>query len=101
MGVAGAMEALKTLSQSSADNTRSKNEFVGEAMAEASKLFDKLAIQGKISASVEEKEKTVLEAAKHALEIFQKSRAKAGTDKSEEDGLFDMARKLAEKRFNK
>ncbi|KAI2783625.1 hypothetical protein F4815DRAFT_457286 [Daldinia loculata] len=85
LGSAAAMQALKlfTSGQSeSAQESSSQSAFVGLAMAEASKLFDQKASQGKVS-SDSSKESAVMKAGEMALKMYLKSQ---GGDKAQSSG---------------
>ncbi|OTA91154.1 hypothetical protein M434DRAFT_397412 [Hypoxylon sp. CO27-5] len=95
MGSAAAMQALKMFTGGQSGNTAessSQSAFVGLAMAEASKLFDQKASQGKVS-SDSSKESAVMKAGETALKMYLKSQ---GGGKSESSGssLLGLASKF-------
>ncbi|KAI0861068.1 hypothetical protein F4860DRAFT_514138 [Xylaria cubensis] len=93
MGSAAAMQALKMFSGGESGNTSktsSQGAFVGLAMAEASKLFDKQASQGKVS-SDSSKESAVMQAGEMALKMYMKSQ---GGGSSGASGLLGLASKF-------
>ncbi|KAI0198256.1 hypothetical protein F4808DRAFT_262760 [Astrocystis sublimbata] len=97
MGSAAAMQALKMFTGGESGNTgktSSQSAFVALAMAEASKLFDKKASQGKVS-SDSSKESAVMQAGEMALKMYMKSQ---GTQQSGSgggaSGLLSLASKF-------
>ncbi|KAI1761674.1 hypothetical protein GGR53DRAFT_469111 [Hypoxylon sp. FL1150] len=75
MGSAAAMQALKMFTggqSGSTQETSSQSAFVGLAMAQASKLFDQQASQGKVS-SDSSKDSAVMKAGEMALKMYMKS----------------------------
>ncbi|ETS82004.1 hypothetical protein PFICI_07006 [Pestalotiopsis fici W106-1] len=93
MGSAAAMQALKMFSGGSAGNSESANSqsaFIGLAMAEASKLFDQKANEGKVSGEAS-KESAVMQAGEMALKFYMKSK---GGDSSSSSGLMSLASKF-------
>ncbi|KAF7518320.1 hypothetical protein G7054_g13506 [Neopestalotiopsis clavispora] len=93
MGSAAAMQALKMFSGGSTGNSESANSqsaFIGLAMAEASKLFDQKANQGKVSGEAS-KESAVMQAGEMALKFYMKSK---GGDSSSSSGLMSLASKF-------
>ncbi|KAI0443234.1 ClpP/crotonase [Xylaria telfairii] len=81
MGSAAAMQALKMFTGGESGNTSktsSQGAFVALAMAEASKLFDKKASQGKVS-SDSSKESAVMQAGEMALKMYMKSQGSIHT----------------------
>ncbi|KAI1752814.1 ClpP/crotonase [Xylaria castorea] len=94
MGSAAAMQALKMFSGGESGNTAktsSQGAFVGLAMAEASKLFDKKASQGKVS-SDSSKESAVMQAGEMAIKMYMKSQG--GQQSSGASGLLGLASKF-------
>jgi hypothetical protein len=80
MGSAAALQALKMFTGGQSGNTsqgNSQNAFVGMAMAQASKLFDKQAGQGNV-ASGNSKESAVQQAGEMALKMYMQSQGKSG-----------------------
>ncbi|KAI1656849.1 hypothetical protein F4813DRAFT_362044 [Daldinia decipiens] len=95
LGSAAAMQALKlfTSGQSgSANESSSQSAFVGLAMAEASKLFDQKASQGKVS-SDSSKESAVMKAGEMALKMYLKSQG-GGKTQSSGSGILGLASKF-------
>ncbi|KAF3057285.1 beta-flanking protein [Daldinia childiae] len=95
LGSAAAMQALKlfTSGQSeSAHESSSQSAFVGLAMAEASKLFDQKASQGKVS-SDSSKESAVMKAGEMALKMYLKSQG-GGKAQSSGSGILGLASKF-------
>ncbi|KAI0103487.1 hypothetical protein F4814DRAFT_98705 [Daldinia grandis] len=95
LGSAAAMQALKlfTSGQSeSAHESSSQSAFVGLAMAEASKLFDQKASQGKVS-SDSSKESAVMKAGEMALKMYLKSQG-GGQAQSSGSGILGLASKF-------
>ncbi|KAI1639006.1 hypothetical protein F4809DRAFT_639089 [Biscogniauxia mediterranea] len=97
MGSAAAMQALKmfTSSQSSsAPESNSQSAFIGLAMAEASKLFDQKASQGKVSGDTS-KESAVMKAGEMALKMYLKSGGGASESSAgSASGLINLAAKF-------
>ncbi|KAI1106186.1 hypothetical protein F4804DRAFT_330556 [Jackrogersella minutella] len=94
MGSAAAMQALKMFSggqSGSSHEGNSQSAFVGMAMAEASKLFDQKASQGKVS-SDSSKESAVMKAGEMALKMYLKSGG--GGSQSSSSGLLGLASKF-------
>ncbi|KAI1282776.1 hypothetical protein F5Y07DRAFT_197234 [Xylaria sp. FL0933] len=92
MGSAAAMQALKKFTSGESGNTgktSSQGAFVGLAMAEASKLFDKKASQGKVS-SDSSKESAVMQAGEMALKMYMKSQGGSSSG----SGLLGLASKF-------
>ncbi|KAI0178893.1 hypothetical protein GGR52DRAFT_278554 [Hypoxylon sp. FL1284] len=95
MGSAAAMQALKMFTGGQSGNsssTSSKSAFVGLAMAEASKLFDQKASQGKVS-SDSSKNSAVMKAGEMALKMYMKSQGGGGSGGSS-SGLLSLASKF-------
>ncbi|KAI2622542.1 hypothetical protein GGR54DRAFT_68623 [Hypoxylon sp. NC1633] len=89
MGSAAAMQALKMFSGGQAGGSSgnsSQGAFVGLAMAEASKLFDQKASQGKVSGD-SSKESAVMQAGEMALKMYMKSQGGGGSSGSSLMGL--------------
>ncbi|KAI1198371.1 hypothetical protein F5X97DRAFT_299545 [Nemania serpens] len=97
MGSAAAMQALKMFTSGESGNTAktsSQGAFVGLAMAEASKLFDKKASQDKVS-SGSSKESAVMQAGETALKMYLKSQGgNQSSSSSGASGLLGLASKL-------
>ncbi|KAI1171769.1 hypothetical protein F4777DRAFT_34285 [Nemania sp. FL0916] len=94
MGSAAAMQALKKFTNGESGNTAetsSQSAFVGLAMAEASKLFDKKASQGKVS-NDSSKESAVMQAGEMALKMYMKSQG--GSQGSGASSLLGLASKF-------
>ncbi|KAI2471362.1 hypothetical protein F4781DRAFT_429478 [Annulohypoxylon bovei var. microspora] len=94
MGSAAAMQALKMFSggqSGSSHESNSQSAFVGMAMAEASKLFDQKASQGKVS-SDSSKETAVMKAGEMALKMYLKSNG--GGASSSGSGILGLASKF-------
>ncbi|KAI1392850.1 uncharacterized protein F4822DRAFT_143148 [Hypoxylon trugodes] len=84
MGSAAALQALKMFTggqSGSSHEGNSQSAFVGMAMAEASKLFDQKASQGKVS-SDSSKESAVMKAGEMALKMYLKSQGGGGSSSS-------------------
>ncbi|KAI2628001.1 hypothetical protein GGS26DRAFT_560688 [Hypomontagnella submonticulosa] len=95
MGSAAAMQALKKFTSGESGNTAESNSqsaFVGLAMAEASKLFDQKASQGKVS-SDSSKESAVMKAGEMALKMYLKSQG-GSQSKSSSSGILGLASKF-------
>ncbi|KAI0895773.1 hypothetical protein F4806DRAFT_69098 [Annulohypoxylon nitens] len=95
MGSAAAMQALKMFSGGQSGNSHESNSqsaFVGLAMAEASKLFDQKASQGKVS-SDSSKESAVMKAGEMALKMYLKSNG-GGSSTSSSSGILGLASKF-------
>ncbi|KAI0912819.1 hypothetical protein F4823DRAFT_559551 [Ustulina deusta] len=95
MGSAAAMQALKMFTSGESGNTAktsSQGAFVALAMAEASKLFDKKAAQGKVS-SDSSKESAVMQAGEMALKMYMKSQG-GSSSSSSGAGLLGLASKF-------
>ncbi|KAI0881204.1 uncharacterized protein GGS22DRAFT_172652 [Annulohypoxylon maeteangense] len=96
MGSAAAMQALKMFSGGQSGNSHENNSqsaFVGLAMAEASKLFDQKASQGKVS-SDSSKESAVMKAGEMALKMYLKSNGGGASSSSGSSGLLGLASKF-------
>ncbi|KAJ2975447.1 hypothetical protein NUW58_g8353 [Xylaria curta] len=96
MGSAAAMQALKKFTGGEEGNTAktsSQSAFVALAMAEASKLFDKKASQGKVS-SDSSKESAVMQAGEMALKMYLKSQGTSQSSSSGSSGLLGLASKF-------
>ncbi|KAI1081997.1 hypothetical protein F5B20DRAFT_534031 [Whalleya microplaca] len=96
MGSAAAMQALKMFSGSqsgSSHESNSQSAFVGLAMAEASKLFDQKASQGKVSGDAS-KESAVMKAGETALKMYLKSSGGSGGSSGGSSGLLSLASKF-------
>ncbi|KAG5979752.1 hypothetical protein E4U55_004798 [Claviceps digitariae] len=90
LGTAAAMQALKMFTQSnhSASSVAGQGAFLGMAMAEASKLFDDKAAQGKVQGGAS-KENVVQQAVETAMKMYFKSQATTS-----QGGLAGMAAKF-------
>ncbi|KAI1108118.1 hypothetical protein F5Y14DRAFT_109537 [Nemania sp. NC0429] len=99
MGSAAAMQALKMFTSGESGNTAKtsgQGAFVALAMAEASKLFDKKASQGKVS-SGSSKESAVMQAGEVALKMYLKSQGGNQSSSSSSggaSGLLGLASKF-------
>ncbi|KAI0474764.1 hypothetical protein F4859DRAFT_521813 [Xylaria cf. heliscus] len=96
MGSAAAMQALKMFTGGESGNsgkTSGQGAFVALAMAEASKLFDKKASQGKVS-SDSSKESAVMQAGEMALKMYMKSQGGQHSSSSGASGLLGLASKF-------
>ncbi|KAI0109102.1 hypothetical protein GGR51DRAFT_512756 [Nemania sp. FL0031] len=96
MGSAAAMQALKMFAGGESGNTAkssSQGAFVALAMAEASKLFDKKASQGKVS-SDSSKESAVMQAGEMALKMYMKSQGGGQSSSSGASNLLGLASKF-------
>ncbi|KAI1464216.1 uncharacterized protein F4812DRAFT_216123 [Daldinia caldariorum] len=97
LGSAAAMQALKLFTSGQSGNTQessSKSAFIGLAMAEASKLFDQKASQGKVS-SDSSKESAVMKAGEMALKMYLKSQGGGKTESSSSgSGILSLASKF-------
>lgn len=103
MGTAAAMQALKMFTGHGAADTSltggaaaaGKSQFIGLALSEASKLFDKQSAQGKVS-SGSTKESAVMQAGEMAYKFYLKSKgdAPAAGPGGGVGGLMDMASKF-------
>ncbi|KAI8965401.1 hypothetical protein F5Y11DRAFT_9231 [Daldinia sp. FL1419] len=95
LGSAAAMQALKLFTSGQGGNSHessSQSAFVGLAMAEASKLFDQKASQGKVS-SDSSKESAVMKAGEMALKMYLKSQG-GGKAESSGSSLLGLASKF-------
>jgi hypothetical protein len=92
MGSAAAMQALKIFTGDSQEK-QSQSTFVALAMAEASKLFDQQASQGKV-ASNSSKDSAVMQAGEMALKMYMKSQMSGGSSGGGAGGLLGMASKF-------
>lgn len=98
MGNAAALQALKMFtgggSGSSSGGSGGKSEFIGLAMAEASKLFEQQQAAGKVSADTS-KESAVQQAGEMALKMYLKSKTGAGGEGGgSSGGLLSLASKF-------
>ncbi|KAK8074802.1 hypothetical protein PG997_009465 [Apiospora hydei] len=95
LGKAAAMQALKMFTGGASGNTQEANSqsaFIGQAMAEASKLFDQKASQGKVSGDAS-KESTIMQAGELALKMYMKSKG-GDAGGSSSGGLLSLASKF-------
>ncbi|KAI0415926.1 hypothetical protein F5X98DRAFT_345319 [Xylaria grammica] len=95
IGSASAVQALKLFTSGESGNTAkssSQSAFVALAMAEASKLFDKKASQGKVSGG-SSKESAVMQAGEMALKMYMKSQG-GGQSSSASSGVLGLASKF-------
>lgn len=84
------MQALKMFTGgSSSASSGSQSQFIGLAMAEASKLFEQQASQGNVSSGAS-KESAVQQAGEMALKMYMKSQGQS----SGGGGLMSMASKF-------
>ncbi|KAK7914719.1 hypothetical protein PG985_012422 [Apiospora marii] len=96
LGAAAAMQALKMFTGGASDNSQqgnSQSAFIGTAMAEASKLFDQKASQGKVSGDAS-KESTIMQAGELALKMYMKSKGGDAGGSSGGSGLLSLASKF-------
>lgn len=101
MGAAAAMQALKMFTGGSGGNASaqqssgSQNQFIGMAMAQASKLFDQQSAQGNADSSAS-KESVVQKAGEMALKMYMKKQLSGGSSggSSGLGGLMSMASKF-------
>ncbi|KAL2167437.1 hypothetical protein VTG60DRAFT_1235 [Thermothelomyces hinnuleus] len=99
LGSAAAVQALKlfTSSSSSSSSSQSQNAFVGLAMAQAAKLFDAQAAQGKVEPGAD-KQSVVMKAGEMALKMYLKSHGGAqqqeGGSGGAAAGLLNLAGKF-------
>ncbi|EMR67596.1 hypothetical protein MGN70_006786 [Eutypa lata] len=99
MGSAAAMQALKLFSggqSGSSAESNSQSAFVGLAMAEASKLFDQKASQGKVSGDTS-KESAVQKAGEMALKFYLKSQGGSAGGAQQSDSSASALLGLASK----
>ncbi|KAF4978945.1 hypothetical protein FZEAL_4742 [Fusarium zealandicum] len=88
MGTAAAMQALKLFNKGETQSSsNSQSAFLGLAMAEASKLFDSKASQGKVS-SDSSKESVVQQAGEVAMKMYFKNQGQ------QQGGLMGLASKF-------
>ncbi|KAI9741093.1 MAG: hypothetical protein M1834_002806 [Cirrosporium novae-zelandiae] len=92
MGMGAAMQALKMFSGGKSSGS-SKQEFIGMAMAQASKLFDEQSSQGKVSPSAS-KQSAINSAAEMALKMYMKSQGGSSSGGSGMGGLMSIATKF-------
>lgn len=96
MGNAAALQALKMFTGGSGGGgSGGKSEFIGLAMAEASKLFEQQQAAGKVSADTS-KESAVQQAGEMALKMYLKSKTGAGGEGGggSSSGLLSLASKF-------
>jgi len=94
MGSAAAMQAMKMFTGGSGGQFSSgggQNQFIGMAMAQASKLFEQQSAQGNVAAGAS-KESVVQQAGEMALKMYMKSQMSGGS--SGASGLMNMASKF-------
>ena len=89
MGMAAAMQALKTFTGGKGGGGGGQNQFIGMAMAEASKLFDQQSAQG--NAPPGGKQNAISSAAQMALKMYMKSEMGGGSGGG---GLMSLASKF-------
>ncbi|KAL1637139.1 hypothetical protein SLS56_000797 [Neofusicoccum ribis] len=92
LGAAAAMQALKMFN-SGEGKSSSKGEFLGLAMAQASKLFDEQSANGKTDPSAS-KQGAVQQAAQMALKMYLKSDQGGSSGGSKPSGLMGLASKF-------
>jgi hypothetical protein len=98
LGSAAAMQALKLFTSgetgaSSAQGSQSQSAFVGLAMAQAAKLFDAQASQGKVAPEAD-KQSVVMKAGEMALKMYLKSHGSQAGGSGGAGGLLSMASKF-------
>lgn len=95
MGMAAAMQALKTFNSGSGQgSSTSQSTFIALAMAEASKLFDQQSSKGNVQDGAS-KESAVMQAGEMALKMYLKSQGGASSGGSSGlGGLLGMASKF-------
>lgn len=99
MGNAAALQALKMFTGGGGDGGSSsagssKSEFIGLAMAEASKLFEQQSAAGKVSSDTS-KESAVQQAGEMALKMYLKSKTGGGgSGGGGSSGLLSLASKF-------
>lgn len=96
MGNAAALQALKMFTGSGSSGGSTKSEFIGLAMAEASKLFEQQQAAGKVSSDTS-KESAVQQAGEMALKMYLKSKTGAGGEGGgggSSSGLLSLASKF-------
>lgn len=95
MGNAAALQALKMFASGGSDSSAgsSKSEFIGLAMAEASKLFEQQSAAGKVSSDTS-KESAVQQAGEMALKMYLKSKTGGGEAGGGSSGLLSLASKF-------
>jgi hypothetical protein len=94
MGNAAALQALKMFTGGSGGGG-GKSEFIGMAMAEASKLFEQQQAAGKVSSDTS-KESAVQQAGEMALKMYLKSKTGSGAEGGGggSSGLLSLASKF-------
>jgi len=90
MGTAAAMQAMKMFTGGGGGGG-GQNEFIGMAMAQASKLFEQQSAQGNV-ASGESKESAVQKAGEMAMKFYMKNQLSGGS--SGVSGIMGMAQKF-------
>ncbi|KAL2291918.1 hypothetical protein FJTKL_12066 [Diaporthe vaccinii] len=94
MGNAAALQALKMFTGGDSNAGSSKSEFIGLAMAEASKLFEQQSAAGKVSSDTS-KESAVQQAGEMALKMYLKSKTGGGeSGGGGSSGLLSLASKF-------
>lgn len=94
MGNAAALQALKMFTGGDSSAGSSKSEFIGLAMAEASKLFEQQSAAGKVSSDTS-KESAVQQAGEMALKMYLKSKTGGGeSGGGGSSGLLSLASKF-------
>ncbi|KAK3309525.1 uncharacterized protein B0T15DRAFT_515716 [Chaetomium strumarium] len=98
LGSAAAMQALKLFTSgetgaSSAQGSQSQSAFVGLAMAQAAKLFDAQASQGKVAPEAD-KQSVVMKAGEMALKMYLKSHGSQAGGSAGAGGLLSLASKF-------
>ncbi|GKU00546.1 beta-flanking protein [Fusarium langsethiae] len=99
LGTAAAMQALKMYTQGSSQSSaggNSQTAFLGLALAEASKLFDNKAANGKVADGTS-KEGVIQQAGEVALKMYFKQQAGAGGQGGGAGGLMSLASKFLAK----
>lgn len=93
LGAAAAMQALKMFNSGGSGGSSSKSEFLGLAMAQASKLFDEQSASGKTDPGAS-KQGAVQQAAQMALKMYLKSDSSGSSGGSKPSGLMGLASKF-------
>ncbi|PYI08740.1 hypothetical protein BO78DRAFT_395345 [Aspergillus sclerotiicarbonarius CBS 121057] len=88
LGAGAAMQALKMFTSGSGGSSGDKNEFIGMAMAQASKLWDQKSGSGSVAG---DKQSAINSAAEMAFKMYMKSQ---GSGSSGTGGLMSLASKF-------
>ncbi|PWY80740.1 hypothetical protein BO94DRAFT_427515, partial [Aspergillus sclerotioniger CBS 115572] len=91
LGAGAAMQALKMFTSGSGGSSGDKNEFIGMAMAQASKLWDQKSGSGAVAG---DKQSAINSAAEMAFKMYMKSQGSGSSGTGGPAGLMSLASKF-------